>query len=40
MNAIIKQIQKSLENGRPIDIKAGPLATKVLKEIQKTKREY
>lgn len=35
MNAIIKQIQESLEHGRPIDVKTGPLATQVLKEIQK-----
>jgi len=38
MNAIIKQIQKSLENGKPIDIKASPLASQVLKEIQKQTR--
>jgi len=39
VNAIIKQIQKSLEHGRPVDIKAGPLASKVLQEIRKTKQE-
>jgi len=38
MTAIIRQIQRSLENGRPINIKTGPLAAKVLKEIQKQTR--
>ena len=35
MNAIIKQIQEALEHGRPADIKTGPLAAQVIKEIQK-----
>ena len=35
MNAIIKQIQKSLENGRPVEIRTSPLGIQVLKEIQK-----
>jgi len=35
MQAIINQIQKSLESGQPLELKAGPLALKVLKEIQK-----
>jgi len=35
MNAIIKQIQEALEHGRPLDVKTGPLATQVIKEIQK-----
>ena len=35
MTAIIRQIQRSLEHGRPLDMKTGPLAAKVLKEIQK-----
>ena len=35
MNAIIRQIQKTLENGRPIDIQTGPVASQVIKEIQK-----
>lgn len=35
MDAIIKQIQKSLEDGRPVDVKTGPVAAQVLKEIQK-----
>lgn len=34
MNAIIKQIQEALEHGRPSEIKTGPLATQVIKEIQ------
>lgn len=34
MQAIIKQIQKSLESGQHLELKAGPLALKVLKEIQ------
>ena len=38
MTAIIRQIQSSLENGRPINIKTGPLAAKVLKEIRKQTR--
>jgi len=38
MNAIIRQIQKTLEDGRPLDVKAGPVAAQVLKEIQKLKR--
>ncbi len=38
MNAIIKQIQKTLKNGQPIDLKTGPLAAQVLKEIQKLPR--
>lgn len=40
MTAIIRQIQRSLEHGRPLDIKTGPLAAKVLKEIQKTNTDY
>lgn len=35
MTPLIKHIQKSLENGRPTDTKTGPVATQVLKEIQK-----
>ena len=35
MNAIIKQIQKVLENGHPVDVQTGPVAAQVLKEIQK-----
>ncbi len=35
MDAIIKQIQKTLEHGRPLDMKTGPVAAQVLKEIQK-----
>ena len=35
MNAIIKQIEEALAHGCPIDVKTGPLATQVLKEIQK-----
>jgi len=35
MNAIIKQIQDALEHGRPAEIKTGPLAAQVIKEIQK-----
>lgn len=35
MDAIIKQIQKTLEEGRPVDVKTGPVAAQVLKEIQK-----
>jgi len=38
MNAIIKQIQDVLEQGRPVDIKTGPLAAQVLKEIQQCTR--
>jgi len=38
MNAIIKQIQDALEHGRPAEIKTGPLATQVIKEIQKQTR--
>lgn len=35
MDVIIKQIQKTLEQGRPLVVKTGPVATQVLKEIQK-----
>jgi len=38
MNAIIKQIQDALEHGRPAEIKTGPLASQVIKEIQKLTR--
>ncbi len=38
MTAIIRQIQRSLEHGCPLDMKTGPLAAKVLKEIQKQTR--
>lgn len=42
MNAIVKQIQEALEHGRPMDIKAGAVATQILKEIQKnsSRSEY
>jgi len=39
MQAIIKQIQETLEHGRHVDIKTGPLAAQVLKEIQKKSSE-
>ena len=35
MTAIIRQIQRSLEHGRPMNIKTGPLAARILKEMQK-----
>ncbi len=35
MQAIINQIQKSLQSGQPLELNAGPLALKVLKEMQK-----
>ena len=38
MNALVIQIQNSLEQGRPITTKTGPLAAQVLKEIQKLTR--
>ena len=37
MNALIKHIQKILEEGKPVDIKESPLASKVLKEMQKNR---
>ena len=39
MQAIIKQIQEALEHGRHLDVKTGPLAAQVLKEIQKKSSE-
>jgi len=39
MNAIIKKIQHALEHGRPVEIKTGPLAAQVIKEIQKENSE-
>ena len=39
MEAIIKSIQKSLSLGQPVDIKTGELASKVLDEIRKAKKE-
>ncbi len=38
MNAIIKQIQEALEHGRPANIQTSPLASQVIKEIQKCTR--
>ena len=38
MKAIIKQIQEALEHGRPLDVKTGPIAAQVLKEMQKCTR--
>lgn len=38
MTPLIKQIQKTLEHGRPIETKMGPVAEQVLKEIQKQTR--
>ena len=35
MNAIIKQIQNALENGRPLHVEKSPLAQQVVKEMQK-----
>ncbi len=35
MQAIINQIQKTLQSGQHLELKAGPLALKVLKEMQK-----
>ena len=35
MTQLIKHIQNTLEHGRLIDIKTGPVAEQVLKEIQK-----
>jgi len=35
MDAMIRQIQKTLEEGRPAEIKTGELASKVLQEIRK-----
>jgi transcriptional regulator NrdR family protein len=39
MEAMIKRIQKSLSSGQSIDIKTGELASKVLDEIKKAKKE-
>lgn len=38
MEAIIRQIQKSLEEGRPVQTKTGALASQVLKEITKKQK--
>ena len=35
METLIKYIQKTLEEGKPTDIKASKLASKALKEINK-----
>lgn len=35
MKAIIKQIQEALEHGRALNVKTGPVAAQVLKEMQK-----
>lgn len=40
MQAIINQIQKSLESGQALELNAGPLAQKVLKEIQQPTRTF
>ena len=38
MNAIIRQIQKTLEEGRLLEVKTGPVAAQVLKKIQQPGR--
>ncbi len=37
MEALIRQIQKSLTLGKPVETKTGELASRVLDEIKKSK---
>ncbi len=37
MTSLIKLIQKSLEYGRPVQTKTGPISAQILKEILKEK---
>ncbi len=39
MEALIRQIQKSLISGKPVDTKTGELASRVLDTIKKRKKE-
>jgi len=39
MEALIRQIQKSLSSGKPVETKPGELASRVLDEIKKRKKE-